>query len=276
MRRDFDHEGTATVDFSERQAPLFVALDAGAPRRRICRVESVAGATEIERFLGQRLQGFTAVVRVRSGKGRLFGSFGRVAIGEGDVLIVPPGGVSHTFESEHSVDMLALPYQMSTGAVVRSASVPAHLFDLNDESVVELLQRAPHRASLRRSETETTLMRTLEAIRSRPSWARRSRVAHTLGYTADGLTALMRRHTGRTFAEWREALAMASVRSKLTGVASVTSIARELAIDQKYLHRRFLRAHGATPQSWRKSLQPPRGAIAHFWDDVDRFAGGAT
>jgi AraC-like DNA-binding protein len=264
------------VDFSERNAPLFVALDAGAPRRRTCRVESTAGATEIERFLGQRLQGFTAVVRIQRGKGRLFGSFGRVAIGEGDVLIVPPGGVSHAFESGHSVEMLALPHHMTTGAVVRASHVPAHLFDLDDGSVVEQLQRAPHRIGLRRSEAETTLMQTLEAIRSQPSSARRSRVAHACGYTADGLTALMRRQTGRTFAEWREALAMASVRSKLSGTGSVTSIACELAIDQKYLHRRFLRAHGATPQSWRKSPQPPSGAIAHFWDDVDRFAGGAT
>jgi len=263
------------VDFSERDVPIFVALDAGAPRRRTCRIESPAGGTAIERFLGRRLQGFTAVVRIRSGTGRIFGSFGSVAIGEGDLLIVPPGGISHAFEREHSADMLALPHQMPAGAVVRAAHVPDYLFELDDEAVKEQLQRAPHRAAFRRSETETTLMKTLEAIRSRPSSARRSRVAHEFGYTADGLTALMRRQTGRTFAEWREALAMANVRALLGGVASVTSIAGELAVDQKYLHRRFLRAHGVTPQAWRKTPQPPSGAIAHFWDDVERFAGGA-
>ncbi len=249
---------------------MFVGLDAGTPRRRLCHVESPAGATTIERFLGQRLQGFTAVVRIRSGNGRLSGTFGRVTIGEGDVLIVPPGGVSHAFHSDHSVDMLALPQQLAAGAVVRAADVPPHLFELDDSCVVERLQQAPHRVSLRRSDIETTLMQTLETIRAQPWSVRRSRVAHAFGYTADGLTALMRRQTGRSFAEWREALAMASVRAKLAGAGTVTSIASELAIDQKYLHRRFLRAHGATPQSWRKSLQPPSGALAHFWDDVDR------
>ncbi len=259
------------MDFSERRTPLFVGLDDGIARRRSCRVESPAGATAIERFLGRRLQGFTSVVRIRSGSGRLFGSFGDVSIGEGDVLIVPPGGVSHAFEGAHAVDMLALPQQLSTGAVVRAADIPAHLFELDDAAVVERLQRAPHRAVLRRAEVESTLMQTLESIRSQPSSARRARIAHAFGYTADGLTALMRRQTGRTFAEWREALAMAGVRAKLAGPASVTAIASELGIDQKYLHRRFLRAHDATPQSWRTSLRPPTGAIAHFWDDVSRF-----
>jgi AraC-like DNA-binding protein len=262
-----------TVDFSERRTPIFVALDAGAPRRRTCRVESPAGGTEIERFLVQRLQGFTAVVRIRTGYGRLFGSFGRIAIGEGDILVVPPGGVAHAFECDHSADLLALPYQTSTGAVVRAVDVPVHLFDLDDASVIDRLQRAPQRTYLRRSETEVTLMQVLEAMRSQPATARRSRVAHALGYTADGLTALMRRQTGRTFAEWREALVMAGVRAKLAGDTSVTSIASELEIDQKYLHRRFSRAHGTTPQSWRKMPRPPSGAIAHFWDDVDRFFG---
>ncbi len=261
------------MDFYELRAPLYVGLDEGVPRRRRCRVESSGGATAIERFLGQRLQGFTAVVRVRSGSGRISGSFGSVGIGEGDVLIVPPGGVSHAFEGANSVDMMALPLQMRVGAVVRAAHVPSCLFELDDASVVERLQRAPHRMTLRRSEAEATLMSTLEAIRSQPSSARRSRIAHAFGYTADGLTALVRRETGRTFADWRDALAMASVRAKLVGAASVTSIARELAIDQKYLHRRFARTHGATPQSWRKAPEFPGNAIAHFWDDVDRFVG---
>ncbi len=275
MRRDFDLEGNSTVDFSERRAPLFVGLDVGMPRRRTCRVDSPAGGTTLEHFLRERLQGFTAVVRVRTGHGRLVGSFGNVAIGEGDVLIVPPGGVSHVFKSAHSIDMLALPHAATAAAVIRAVHVPSHLFELDDASVDERLQQAPHRIGLRRSEAEATLMGALEAIRSEPSSARRSRVAHALGYTADGLTSLMRRQTGRTFAEWRQALSMASVRAKLVGAASVTTIARELALDQKYLHRRFTRAHGVTPQSWRRSLRPPNDAIAHFWDDVARFTAGA-
>jgi AraC-like DNA-binding protein len=157
---------------------------------------------------------------------------------------------------------------LDAGMIVRTADLPADLFERPDGVVIDMLRAAPVVAHLPRSTYERSVMRALEAIDSGPSSARLNVIAQELGYTADGLSSLLVRLTGTGFAAWRGALAMAQVRAALTAAKPVVRIARDLDLEPNYLHRRFARAHGVTPSTWRKAPALPGAALAHDWDSI--------
>lgn len=262
------------MDFSERNAMLYVSLGYGEPQRRACSVEGFGTPTSVERFLGSRMQGFTAVVRIERGDGFVRTASGQTAISPGDVIVMPPGGVLHGFRGPHRVEMLALPVGTATGAVVRASHLPRDLFAYDDAHVMALLRDAPHRQTIARTAQEAALARALDWIARDPWSARLSRVSHALGYTCDGLATLMRRATGNGFAHWRDALAMAAARDALVSHATVAGAAETLAADPQYFHRRFARAHRATPRRWRGQPTMPPDAVAHYWDAVARHVRG--
>jgi AraC-like DNA-binding protein len=259
------------VNYSGRSDPFYISLGP-EPERRTCDVRSPVGVAPIDRFLDARIQGFTSVVAIQAGRGTLHTRNGDVRIEAGDVLVVPPGKVSQDFDGAHHVEVRALPVKVSTGAVIRASQLPLGIFERDDRALVAQLASAPHRAVIAGSSITTALMAALGAIERDPSRARLSIVAHDLGYTADGLTTLMQRETGRGFAAWREALAMAFVRARLRA-STVTSIARDLGIDKSYVHRRFMRVHGTTPADWRKAPHLPAASIAEHWDTVGALLG---
>lgn len=262
------------MDFSGRGARLYVQLGHGDGERRRATVEGYGTPTAVERLIGSRMQGFTSVARVERGDGFVQTPLGRIAIKAGDVLVMPAGDVVHGFYGPHRTETLALPVLIETGAVIRASELPRSLFELDDSRVLAHLQYAPHDRAIRRSTHETVLARAIRTIAHDPWTARLSRIAHGLGYTTDGLTALMHRWTGNGFARWRDALAMASSRDVLATAPTVAAAARELAVDPHYLHRRFALAHGTTPLRWRASPTLPPDAIAHHWDAIGRFLFG--
>jgi AraC-like DNA-binding protein len=219
------------------------------------------GTTELEGFLGTRLHGFTTIVRVERGTGFIATAAGHVAIAAGDTAVLPPGSIGYAFTSERCVEIDA-------GMIVRTAHLPADLFERPDGVVIDVLRAAPVVAHLPRSTYERSVMRALEALDSGPSSARLKVVAQELGYTADGLSSLLVRHTGTGFAAWRDALTMAQVRAALAAAKPVVRIARDLDLEPNYLHRRFARSHGVTPSRWRKSPALPLTALAHDWDSI--------
>jgi AraC-like DNA-binding protein len=257
------------VDFSGRKSPLYVHLGSGGPSRRHATQEG-ASLSPVERFLGNRLHGFTTIVRIEQGRGRIAGSFGSAPVEAGDVVAIPPGLMSYAFEGYRRVETLAIATSIDTGAVIRARELPPDLLSRDDRHVIRALRDAPARAIIRRSDNERVLMSALATIAADPPGARLSSVAATLGYSADGLRALIRRSTGRGFAQWRDALTMAHARSLLANDSAVVDVARSLAIESQYLHRRFARAHGTTPSRWRDAPVLPAHAAAHDWDSLVR------
>lgn len=256
------------MNFSDRSGPLYVTLGPGVARRGI--VQRAPDATPIERFLGHRLHGFSTIVRIERGSGSVRGSFGRIEVETGDVLVLPPGAVAYTFYGPRSIDVLAVAQDIGVGAVVRERDVPS-LFERDASTIGSALRDAPKRCYLTRRDVERTAMRALARIDERNGAARLAPVAHELGYTADGLSNLLRRSTGLGFARWRDALLMAQVRAKLVEGASVVGIARDLRLDAAYVHRRFATAHDATPRRWRAVPVLPSSASAHRWDTLVRI-----
>ncbi len=258
------------MDFSGRRTSLYVTLGHGGTTRRRVLLDD-GGTTELEAFLGTRLHGFTTIVRIERGAGFIVTAGGRVAIAAGEIAVLPPGSIGYAFTGERRVEILAIRMHLDAGMIVRAADVPADLFERSDGVVVDMLRAAPSVAHLPRSTYERSVLRALRTLDAQPSSARLRAVAHELGYTADGLSSLLVRQTGLGFAAWRDALAMAHVRSALTVAKPVVRIARDLDIEPNYLHRRFARAHGVTPTRWRKAPVIPLTALAHDWDSVLRY-----
>jgi AraC-like DNA-binding protein len=234
-------------------------------------VQRVAAATPIERFLGYRLHGFSTIVRIERGRGSVRGSFGRIEVGTGDVLLVPPGPVAYTFSGPRRIEILALAENDAAGAVVRERDLPSSLLERDTATIVAALRDAPARCTITWGDVERTAMRALARIDERSGAARLAPIAHELGYTADGLANLLRRSTGFGFARWRDALLMAQVRAKLAQGAPVVHVARDLRLDATYVHRRFAAAHDATPSRWRAAPVLPANACAHHWDTLVRI-----
>jgi len=67
---------------------------------------------------------------------------------------------------------------------------------------------------------------------------------------------------------------MSHARHLLATDSPVVEIARSLAIESHYLHRRFARAHGTTPRRWRDAPALPAQALAHDWDALVRSLAG--
>lgn len=258
------------MDFPGRNTPLYIDLGDGHERRRRS-LESDGRSASIQSFRGTRLHGFTLIAHVERGHGTVSGSFGRFAVGPGDVIVLPPGSASHRFDGTYRVETFAVRTPVERGAIVRSVDVPPDLFARSTTVVVDALREAPARATFARTEVERILIAALLAIANEPATVRLATVAHALGYTADGLRTLMRRTTGRGFAAWRDALLMARARSSLDSPTPFARVARDLSIDPSYLHRRFARAHGTTPARWRSAATPPPAALAHEWDALARF-----
>lgn len=257
------------MNFSGREGRLYVSLGREAARRRVVRDDSAM--TPVETFLGARLHGFTTIVRIEAGTGVIACGSGSAAIGPGDVVALPPGLVSYRFDGPRRVETLAIAGALGAGVIVRAADLGAGAFERSDRDVIEAIRRAPARRAVARPESERTVMRALARIDAEGSRARLATVAHDLGYTADGLTALVRRCTGAGFARWRDALVMARARALLAGRAPVMRVARELELEASYLHRRFAGAHGTTPHRWRGAPTLPERALAHEWDALVRF-----
>ncbi len=257
------------MNFSDRSGPLYVALGPGVTRRRV--VQRVAAATPIERFLGHRLHGFSTIVRIERGTGSVRGSFGRIEVGTGDVLLLPPGPVAYAFSGPRRIEILAVAETDAAGVVVRERDLPSSLFARDASAIVAALRDAPARCRMTQRDVERTAMRALARIDERNGAARLAPVAHELGYTADGLANLLRRLTGLGFARWRDALLMAQVRAKLVDGAPVVRLARDLRLDAAYVHRRFAAAHDATPRRWRAAPVLPASACAHRWDTLVRI-----
>jgi hypothetical protein len=116
-------------------------------------------------------------------------------------VALPPGLVSYAFAGPRRVETPALSAVIETGLVARAAELPADIFDRSNRDMIEALRRAPARRSSARRDDERILMRALARIDGRPSGARLATIAHDLGYTTDGFTRLLRRHTGRGFAQ---------------------------------------------------------------------------
>jgi methylphosphotriester-DNA--protein-cysteine methyltransferase len=260
------------VDFSDRSGPLFITLGPGVTRRDV--VQRAASATPIERFLGHRLHGFSTIVRIELGDGSVRGSFGRIEVGPGDVLLLPPGGVDYSFSGPRRIEILAVAESHAAGVVVRERDLPASLFERDTSSIVAALRAAPARCCMPQSTVDGAAMRALARMDERNGAARLAPVAHELGYTADGLAKLLRRTTGLGFARWRDALVMAHVRAELVKGAPVVRVARHLRLDASYVHRRFAAAHDATPRRWRAAPVLPASARAHQWDTLVRIFEG--
>ncbi len=251
-------------------------LGQSGPQRRRASREGTA-ISRVERFLGTRLHGFTTIASIERGRGKIAGSFGCIDVEAGDVVVLPPGMVAYAFEGERRVETLAIGTHVETGAVIRACELAKDLYSQSDRDLLRALGEAPARIAIRRTDHERVLMKALAAIAADPPGARLPAVAAQLGYTADGLRALIRRSTGRGFAQWRDALMMAQVRGLLATAAPVVDIAKSLAVESQYLHRRFARAHGTTPQRWRDAPALPAHAPAHDWDALVRsFDGDET
>ena len=258
------------MDFSGRRTRLYVSLGHGTTTRRRAFVDD-SGSTEHERFLGTRLHGFTTIVRIERGAGFIVTGAGRFPIAAGDLAVLPPGSIGYAFKGARRAAILAVRTPIDAGLIVRAADVPIDLFERSDGVVIELLRAAPVVTHLPRSPYEASVMRTLAKLDAQPSSARLAAVAHDLGYTADGLGSLLARSTGAGFAAWRDALTMAHVRAALSNAQPVVRIASELNLEPNYLHRRFVRAHGITPKTWRHAPAIPMSALAHDWDSVLRY-----
>ncbi len=264
------------MDFSGRRSPLFVSLGPGATTRRRTSSDD-GGTTQLERFLGTRLHGFTTIVRVERGTGVLVTAAGRFRISSGEIAVLPPGSVGYAFDGGRRVDVLAMPVRSDSGMIVRAADIPTDLFERPDEVVIEVLRAAPIVTHIACSVYERSAMRALEKLDARPSSARLTPVAHELGYTSDGLSSLLVRETGTGFAGWRDALAMAHVRAALGTPKPIVRIARELDLEPSYLHRRFARSHGVSPSRWRQTpVKLPQPALAHDWDSIARYFRGSA
>jgi AraC-like DNA-binding protein len=263
-----DTARAATLDFSDRYAPLYVTLGAGSTRRSVRQDRDV---TAVEAFLGERIHGFTTIARIERGSGVVRGAFGVIEIGTGDVLVLPPGRVSYAFNGPRRVETVAVRAALEAGVVARAADLPANLFDRSDAALIDVLARAPARRHVTRVDGERIALRALAEIDARPAAARLAPIAHDLGYTADGLSALLRRHTGRGFAQWRDAVLMAGARTLLIEAETAVGAARKLALEPNYLHRRFTLAHGMTPGQWRRTRRLPLRAAAHEWDALVHY-----
>ena len=261
------------MNFSDRYGPRYVTLGPGVTRRSVALRD--AAASPIERFLGNRMHGFSTIVRIEVGSGCIRGSCGPIEVGAGDVLLLPPGPVAYAFRGPRRVEILAVAESDEAGVVVREHHLPSSLFEREPCAIVAALRDAPARCNITWRDAERTAMRALARIDEQRGAGRLSQVAHELGYTSGGLTNLLQRTTGLGFARWRDALLMAHVRAKLLRGAPVVRAARDLRLDATYVHRRFAAAHGATPRRWCAAPALPPSARAHQWDTLVRLFDGA-
>jgi methylphosphotriester-DNA--protein-cysteine methyltransferase len=239
-------------------------------------VQRTRAATPVERYLGHRLHGFSTIVRIERGRGNVRGSFGRIEVGSGDVVLLPPGPVTYAFGGARSIAVIAVAKHDGAGVVVRARDLRSSIFENDPSAIVAALREAPARYAFARHDIERTALEALGRIDEGNGTARLAPLAHGLGYTADGLANLLRRVTGMGFARWRDALLMAHVRARLVEGAPVVRIARDLRFDAAYVHRRFAAAHAATPQRWRAEPVLPTRASAHHWDTLVRIFENAS